>query len=80
MEDSKSVGDALSRPDKELWRKAEIQSIMDNKTWCLVDPPKGIKPIGSKWIPQKKFHPDGTIDKYKARLVVKGFAQRVQRN
>lgn len=81
--DPKSVGDALSRPDKELWRKAinaEIQSIMDNKTWCLVDPPKGIKPIGSKWILQKKFHPDGTINKYKARLVVKGFAQRVQRN
>ena len=32
--------------------------------------------MGSKWIFKKKMKDDGTIDKYKARLVVKGFRQR----
>ena len=37
---------------------------------------KGAKPIGCKWIFKKKYHPDGSIDKYKVRLVAKGFTQK----
>jgi hypothetical protein len=33
----------------------------------------GCKPVGCKWIFKKKLKPDGIIDKYKARLVSKGF-------
>lgn len=50
---------------------------MSNNTWELVDLPRGRKPaISSKWIFKKKLKPDGSIDKYKARLVVRGFTQR----
>jgi hypothetical protein len=37
--------------------------------------PSGSKPTGCKWIFKKKMKSDGSIDKYKARLVVKGFRQ-----
>src|SRR5262249_42356784 len=55
--------------------KSEMDSILANGTWELVDLPLGSKPIGCKWIFKKKLKPDGTIDKYKARLVAKGFKQ-----
>ena len=41
-----------------------------------MDLPPGSKPLGSKWIFKRKMKADGTIDKYKARLVIKGYKQR----
>ena len=38
--------------------------------------PKGARLIGCKWIFKKKYHPDGSIDKYKARLVAKCFTNK----
>ncbi|KAK9041693.1 hypothetical protein V6N11_016783 [Hibiscus sabdariffa] len=49
---------------------------MQNHTWELVDLPPGIKPLSSKWIFKRKMKVDGTIDKYKARLVIKGYRQK----
>jgi len=46
-------------------------------TWTLVELPKGAKPIGCKWIFKKKYHPDGSIEKYKERLVAKGFTKKI---
>ncbi|GJZ09105.1 pol polyprotein [Tanacetum coccineum] len=56
--------------------KSEIDSILQNHMWELVDLPPGCKPLGYKWIFKKKMKADGTIDKYKARLVIKGYRQR----
>nr|GEU60637.1 hypothetical protein [Tanacetum cinerariifolium] len=56
--------------------KSEIDFILQNHTWELMDLPLGRKPLGYKWIFKKKIKADGTIDKYKARLVIKGFRQR----
>jgi hypothetical protein len=42
----------------------------------VVDCPYGCKPVGYKWVFKKKLRPDGTIEKYKARLVVKGYTQK----
>ena len=36
----------------------------------------GCKPLGSKWIFKRKMKVDGSIDKFKARLVIQGFKQR----
>ncbi|GJT46912.1 pol polyprotein [Tanacetum coccineum] len=49
--------------------KSEIESILQNHTWELVDLPPGCKPLGYKWIFKKKMKADGTVDKYKARLI-----------
>ena len=49
---------------------------MSNQTWELTDLPKGCKPITSKWIFKRKIRPDGTIERFKARLVVRDFTQK----
>ncbi|KAL0445569.1 UNVERIFIED_CONTAM: Retrovirus-related Pol polyprotein from transposon TNT 1-94 [Sesamum latifolium] len=53
-----------------------MDSIMRNNTWVLADLPPGCKPLGCKWIFKKKMKVDGTIEKFKARLVIQGFRQR----
>ncbi|PHU05794.1 hypothetical protein BC332_26616 [Capsicum chinense] len=71
--------EAMSSSDSFFWKEAvnsEIDSILSNHTWELVDLPPGNKPLGSKWIFKRKMKTNGTIDKYKARLVVKGFKQK----
>lgn len=55
---------------------AEIEAIEKNQTWELTDLPKGVKPIGVKWVFKTKLNENGEIDKFKARLVAKGYAQR----
>lgn len=54
----------------------EINSIVENETWIMVDPPKDQKPIGLKWVYKIKKDPSGAIVKHKARLVAKGYVQR----
>ena len=43
-----------------------------NQTWELVEKPKHRKVIGVKWVFRTKLNADGSINKHKARLVVKG--------
>ena len=71
--------EAMSTPEASYWKKAvndEINSIMQNHTWELVNLPLGNKPIGCKWMFKRKLRLDGTIDKYKTRLVAKGYRQK----
>ena len=42
----------------------------------MIDLPPGAKSIGCKWIFKKKFEPDGSINKYKTRLVAKGYNKK----
>ena len=61
-----------------MWKEAihsEIDSILQNHTWELVDLPPDCKPLSSKWVFNRKKKVDGSIDKYKARLVIKGYKQ-----
>lgn len=44
-------------------------------TWIFVDPPPNISPIGSKWVFKIKRHANGSIERYRARLVAKGYNQ-----
>jgi hypothetical protein len=53
-----------------------MDSILTIGTWEICDYPIGCKPVSCKWIFKKKLKPDGTIDKYKATLVAKGFTQK----
>ena len=61
-----------------MWKEAinsEIESILHNHTWELVDLPPSCKPLSSKWVFKRKRKVDGSIDKYKERLVIKGYKQ-----
>ncbi|XP_052479601.1 uncharacterized mitochondrial protein AtMg00820-like [Gossypium raimondii] len=63
----------------EGWRQAmvnEINMIQKNQTWQLVEKPANRKTIGVKWVYRVKHNADGSLNKLKARLVVKGFSQR----
>nr|GEW90608.1 zinc finger, CCHC-type [Tanacetum cinerariifolium] len=53
-----------------------IGSIIENNTWVLSDLPLRCKPLGCKWIFKRKMKVDGTIDKFKARLVIQGYRQK----
>ena len=53
----------------------EIEALEKNNTWDLVSLPSSHKPIGCKWVFKVKYHSDGSIDRYKARLVTKGYNQ-----
>lgn len=63
----------------EKWRdnlRAEIRALEDSGTWSLVTLPSGKKAIGSKWVYRIKYKSDGTVERYKARLVILGNNQR----
>lgn len=55
---------------------AELSSLDINNTWSIVDLPKGVTPIDSKWVFKIKKDSDNNIVKYKARLVARGYNQR----
>jgi hypothetical protein len=75
----KTIVEAFASPDVDDWKEAvcsEMNSILSNGTWEMVDRPYGCKPTGCEWVFKKKLRPDGTIDKYKASLVAKGYTQK----
>ena len=64
---------------QEVWGEAmeeEISAILKNKTWIVVKPQGNIKPIGVRWVFRVKKDTEGRILRHKARLVVKGYAER----
>ena len=71
----KSFNDAASIPVWQEAMKEELQALNDNQTWSVVDLRKGKKVVGSRWIYKMKFQSNGSIERYKARLVARGFTQ-----
>jgi len=55
--------------------KEEMDTLFKAGAYELVDLPQGHKALGVKWVFKLKFRADGTPERYKARLVVKGYAQ-----
>ena len=73
--DPKTFGEASGNPDWCAAMDEEYRSLMANDTWDLVRPPKGRKLVKCKWIYRTKYASDGSVERLKARLVVKGFSQ-----
>ncbi|GJY87609.1 ribonuclease H-like domain-containing protein [Tanacetum coccineum] len=66
----KNPSHALKDPN---WRNAmydEYNALVKNGTWLLVPRPAGVNMVRSMWLFKHKFHADGTLSCYKARLVV----------
>jgi hypothetical protein len=74
-----SLKEAKKSPDWPKWEKAieaELEQLWDMGTWKLVNKLLDAIPIANKWLFVKKTNNSGQIEKYKARLVIKGCSQR----
>ncbi|KAL0404050.1 UNVERIFIED_CONTAM: Retrovirus-related Pol polyprotein from transposon RE2 [Sesamum radiatum] len=77
--DPKTYGEAMSDIDSDKWleaMKSKIDSMGSNEVWTLVDPPKGVRLVGCKWVYKRKLGANGEVTAFKARLVAKGYTQR----
>lgn len=75
VEIPKNIQDALRVPE---WKEAvfeEMRALEKNGTWEIVNLPKGKTIVGCKWVFTVKFKSSGTLERYEARLVAKGFTQ-----
>ncbi|KAH1107536.1 hypothetical protein J1N35_011304, partial [Gossypium stocksii] len=78
QDDPRTYQKMITSPDPEKWFESirfEMDSMSENQEWILVDPLRGVKPIGCKWVFKKKIDMDGNIQTYKGRFVAKGFRQ-----
>jgi hypothetical protein len=74
----KCYEDTMQVETKKKWEqgmKEEMDSLVNNHTWDLVQLPEGKRALKNKWVYKLKEE-DGEKKWYKARLVVKGFAQK----
>ncbi|KAF5779215.1 putative RNA-directed DNA polymerase [Helianthus annuus] len=65
--------------DDPRWVEAmnkEMEALFRNNTWVLTDLPQGRKAIGCKWVFRVKYKSNGEVERFKTRLVAKGFNQR----
>jgi hypothetical protein len=59
----------------ECAMRKEYDSLMTNNTWNLGPLPAGRKPVSCKWVFKIKQGANGEVERYKARLVARGFTQ-----
>ena len=74
-----TLEEALKSPYRDNWKKAmeeELNSMKKHGVWTLTEPSSDHKPIGCRWVFKLKTNPKGEIDRFRARLVVKGYSQR----
>ena len=79
LEEPTTLEEAIAGPDKERWYEAmenEMKSLRENDVYELVELPKDRSPVGSKWVFKIKTAADGSVERYKARLVAQGFSQK----
>lgn len=68
-----SVEEASKNKRWEITMMKEFEALQKNRTKELVQPSQDQKIVGNKWVYKVKYIPNGTIARYKVRLVAKGF-------
>lgn len=74
-----TLEDALDSDQDNEWLSAmqyELDSLVKNKVFEVTKLPKDKKPLQTGWVLKTKRNPDGTINRLKARIVAKGYAQK----
>ncbi|TVY74571.1 Retrovirus-related Pol polyprotein from transposon TNT [Fusarium oxysporum f. sp. cubense] len=76
----KTMTEALQGPQREHWLRAihsELRSLLTKGTWRMLDRNQAHnRPLTVKWVFKVKKNEDGNLDRFKARLVVRGFEQQ----
>ena len=72
----KTFRGALADPNWRAAMEDEYAALLQNHTWDLVPRPHGANIVTGKWIFKHKFNADGSLERYKARWVLRGFTQR----
>lgn len=78
-EEPKSYEEAMASPHREDWlaaMRSEYNSLMENQVWKLVPRPTNTNIVKCKWVYKLKHDADGKFDRFKARLVARGFTQK----
>jgi hypothetical protein len=68
--------DVVVHPEWQFAMAEEIAALKHTDTWDLVPRPPSTVPITCKWVYKIKTRYDGSIERYKARLVARGFQQQ----
>ena len=74
-----TMKEALSSDYADDWKRAadsEYEALIKNHTWELVELPSGRNAIGCKWVFKVKYDCEGRVERFKGRLVAKGYAQK----
>jgi hypothetical protein len=69
------VGHALSYSSWVNAMHEELHIFERNQVWTLVEPPRDVNVIGTKWVFKNKQREDGEVVRNKARLVAQDFSQ-----
>ena len=78
INEASNINEAWNGKNSTEWKKAaesEYKSLIDNHTWDLVPLPEDKNVIGSKWVFKVKRKADGTVQRFKGRLVAQGYTQ-----
>ena len=75
VSEPKSYQEPVQDPKWQDAMAAEITALESNQTWSLTPLPSHKRAIGWKWVHGVKYKVDGTVERYKAILVPKGFTQ-----
>ncbi|RVW98769.1 Retrovirus-related Pol polyprotein from transposon RE1 [Vitis vinifera] len=70
-----TVSEALTKREWKDAMREEMSALEKNKTWEIVERPKGKNIVDCKWIFTLKYKADGSLERHKARLIAKGYTQ-----
>jgi len=79
FEEQSTYAEAMANSNAKEWKEAidiELEALKKNKTWIFTTLPEGKRAITSKWVFKIKRNETGNIERFKARLVARGYNQK----